>query len=606
MNLHLEPAALIAIVGVLGIGSQYIAWRLRLPGIVLMLVAGILAGPVLGILDPEQDLGDLFSPLVSIAVALILFEGGLTLDFKGLRDARPAVRRMVYLGAPLGWLFSVLAIHFGAGLSWQSASVFGGILVVTGPTVVTPLLRQARLAQRPASILRWEAIVNDPVGAMFAVLAFEGITALSGASGIASAAWHLVIGIGVAVLVGYGAGWLIARSFKRGQVPEYMKVPVLFGAVLAVYAATDMLLHESGLLAVTVMGVFIGNADLPSLRELKRFKEHSSVILVSGVFILLAASLKAEMVTSLDWRAGLFVVAIVVLVRPVTILTVLLGTGLPWQEKAFIAWIAPRGVVAVAVSGLFGARLVELGVADGALLAPLAFALVTATVVLHGFSIRPLARVLGLTSREPPGVLIVGSHPWSVALAKQLREMGLPVLVADWAWSHLYRARVAEIPVFYGEILSEAAEYSVDLNRYGHLIAATDNDAYNALICTDFGPEFGRNNVYQLGRHEKAEDERHMPASLGGRSLGSGLNFDAYSTRLEQGWEFSQTRLSPDHDLKSFLQEHKEAEVLAALNSKGEVDFQLGRNLPDNLTSGDILSFSLSRAESPEEEKHVG
>ncbi len=588
---HLEPAAIFAIIGFLGIGSQWIAWRLKLPAIVLMLAAGVLAGPVFGILHPAKDMGHLLQPIVSVAVAVILFEGGLTLKFKELHDTGPAVRRLVYFGAPLGWLLSTLAIHYGAGLSWESSAVFGGILVVTGPTVVTPLLRQAKLAPRPASIMRWEAIVNDPVGAIFAVLAFEVVTALYGAGDLLKAFEHLAIGIVIATAVGYLGGRLIVLSFRRGWVPEYMKVPVLFGVVLVVYAGTDTILHESGLLAVTVMGVLIGNAHLPSLEELKRFKEHITVILVSGVFILLAASLEFSTIARLDWHAIVFVGLIVLFVRPLTIFLSLIGTELNWREKSIIAWIGPRGVVAVAVSGLFGARLVELGVEDGALLAPLAFALVTATVILHGFSIAPLARMLGLTSTQPAGVLIVGASSWSTALAVKLKDEGFPVLMADRNYLRLREARQMDVPIFHGEILSEAAEHTLDLNLYGTLLAATDNDAYNALICTDFGPEFGRQNVFQIGRAEREEGNKDLPPTLGGRSFGSGMKFYDILNKTRQGWQFRSTNLTEEYDLTTYMANRPEAEVLGFINDKRELIIRAGSKLPDNRIKGEVLAF---------------
>ncbi len=593
----MEPAVLFALIGVLGIGSQWLAWRLQMPAIVLMLAAGILAGPVTGLISPEQDLGELFRPIISIAVAVILFEGGLTLNFKELRDAGKAVRRLVYVGAPIGWLLSTLAIRYGAGLSWESAAVFGGILVVTGPTVVTPLLRQARMASRPASILRWEAIVNDPVGALAAVLAFEVITALYGSTTLIEAAEHLAIGIVVASLVGYAGGRFLVMAFKRAWVPEYMKVPVLFGAVLAVYASTDSVLHESGLLAVTLMGIVIANAHLPSLEELKRFKEHITVILVSGVFILLAASLKVEMVSQLNWRAILFVALIILFARPVTVMISLIGTGLPLNEKLMIAWIGPRGVVAVAVAGLFGSRLAELGVPDGATLAPLAFALVAATVVIHGFSMTPLARLLNLTSKEPPGVLIIGGTKWTVDLATDLKEAGVPVLLADRNWFRLREARAASVPVFFGEILSEAAEHTIDLNRYGILIAATDNDSYNALICTEFGPEFGRSNVFQVGRHEAGEDDRDLPVTIGGRTLGSGQSFEAYVKRARDGWEFTQTGLSDEYGLEQYLSEREGVEIIGILTKSGAFQPLASGGKPAPKAGEKILAFAPPKPE---------
>jgi len=174
----LNPVTAIALVGALGVGSQWLAWRLRMPAIVLMLVAGIVIGPVLGIFDPYRDIGPLTGPIISIAVAIILFEGGLTLNFHDLRDAAKGVKRLVFVGAPLGWLTSALALRYGAGLSWESAAVFGGIMIVTGPTVIAPLLRTARLSRRPAALLQWEAIVNDPIGALAAVLAFSVVSVL--------------------------------------------------------------------------------------------------------------------------------------------------------------------------------------------------------------------------------------------------------------------------------------------------------------------------------------------------------------------------------------------------------------------------------------------
>lgn len=568
-----DPIVLFAIIGVLGIGSQWLAWRLRIPAIVLMLGVGLLAGPVTGAIDPEPAFGELFRPIISVAVAVILFEGGLTLNAKGLQDAEKAVRRLVVIGAPLGWLLSTLAARYGAGLSWEAALVFGGILVVTGPTVVTPLLRQAKLAPRPASVLRWEAIVNDAVGALLAVLAFEVVTALRGAGTLAEAAEHLAIGISVALVAGFAAGWGIAAVFRRGAVPEYMKVPVLFAAVLGVYASTDSLLHESGLLAVTVMGLYLANAGLPSLEELKRFKEHATVILVSGVFILLAASLDPAILEQLSWRSVLFVLLVVLVARPLTVMLALQGSGLPVKERAIIAWIGPRGIVAVAVSGLFGTRLAELGVADGALLGPLAFALVAVTVVVHGFSLAPLARHLGLTSREPPGVLLVGGSPWAAGLAGELQKAGVPVLVADRNWYRLRPVRAAGVSVFAGEILSEAAEHSVDLNRYATLIAATENDAYNTLVCTDYAPEFGRTAVFQIGRHEPAETERDLPASLGGRTLGSGLASDELFRRIAAGWQFKTTRLGDGFDFERYRAEHPEAEPIALIRAAGQPAF---------------------------------
>jgi NhaP-type Na+/H+ or K+/H+ antiporter len=596
----MDPVLLMALIGALGIGSQWLAWRLSMPAIVLMLAAGVIAGPVMGAMNPEAVFGDLFRPLIAIAGAVILFEGGLTLNFHEIRETGKAVRRLVYVGAPLAWLFSGMAVYYGAGLSLESSAVFGGILIVTGPTVIMPLLRQARLAARPASMLRWEAIINDAVGALAAVLAFEVITALSGASSFAEAAKHFLIGISVAGVAGYVAGRFIVFTFLRGYVPEYMKVPVLFAVLLLVYALTDMLLHESGLLAVTIMGMVLGNAHLPSLSELRRFKEHVTVILVSGVFIMLAASLNMESLTSLSWRAVLFCALIIFVARPLAVMLSLVGTTTTIKERGIVGWVGPRGVVAVAVSGLFGSRLVELGIEDGAALAPLAFALVAATVVIHGFSMVPVARWLGLMSTSPPGVIIVGASKWAVALGAAIKSADLPVLMADGNYWRLRRARNQGIRTFHGEILSEAAEMTVPMNQFGTVIAATENDAYNALICTDFGPEFGRNNVFQVGRHEADENDKSLPVTIGGRRLGRGMSYERFSERLGDGEMFTVTKLTEEYGLEAYRDERRDVEIIAIVSSAGEINFASANGIP-NASAGDRVIGMSARPVEPDE-----
>jgi len=598
----MNPVSAIALIGALGVGAQWLAWRMNMPAIVLMLVAGIVVGPVAGILDPARDIGPLTGPMISIAVAIILFEGGLTLNFHSLRDAATGVKRLVVIGAPLGWLMSTLALRFGAGLSWESSAVFGGIMIVTGPTVIAPLLRQARLARRPAALLQWEAIVNDPIGALAAVLAFEVVVVLNASSSAGEAVVALIVGIAVASALGLLAGYVIAASFRRGWVPEYIKVPVLFVVLLGVFAVSDSVLHESGLLAVTLMGVVIANADLPSYEELRRFKEHATVLLVSGVFILLAASLDFARLGALDWHAVAFVAAVVLIARPVTVFISLIGSGLAWREQVLVAFTGPRGVVLVAVAGLFGERLAGLGVTDGALIGPLAFVLVAFTVVLHGFTLKPFARLLGLTGGDRPGVLLVGGSRFTTGLGQALTSVGVPVLLSDPNHGHLRAARVAGLPTFFGDILSEAAEQHVELVGYSTIVAATDNDAYNTLVTTDLAPEFGRDNVYQV-TPEKGDSARHaLPATLGGRAFGDRLSFGELDAKIAAGGRFETHVLGDGETLESWRSANPEAQLLVRVLPGG------GLRLPENETTqiaapvGSTLVFMSSRPDiAPEE-----
>lgn len=587
----LTPVTAIALIGALGVGAQWIAWRLNMPAIVLMLVAGIVIGPVAGVLDPGRDLGPITGPMISIAVAIILFEGGLTLNVHHLRDAAKGVMRLVVIGAPLGWLMSTLALRYGAGLSWESSAVFGGIMIVTGPTVIAPLLRQARLSHRPAALLQWEAIVNDPIGALAAVLAFQVVLVLNAFATTGEAVTALLIGVAVASALGLAAGYAVAAAFRRGLVPEYMKVPVLFVVLIGIFAVSDVVLHESGLLAVTLMGVVIANAQLPSYEELRRFKEHATVLLVSGVFILLAASLDLAQLGQLDWRAAAFVAAVVLIARPVTVFLSLIGTGLPRNEQMLIAFTGPRGVVLVAVAGLFGERLAAMGVADGALIGPLAFVLVAATVVLHGFTLKPVAGALGLTGGDRPGVLLVGGSRFSTGFARALKAAEVPVLLSDPNFGHLRAARMAGLNTFFGDILSEAAEQHVELVGYSYVIAATDNDAYNTLVATDLAPEFGRDAVFQIAP-EKGDSARHaLPATLGGRGFAGGHSFDELVERLRAGCVFGRHTVPEGAGVEDWRAANPDALLLAAVQPGGALRLpETGDDIPP-APAGTVLIY---------------
>ncbi len=460
----MEQSLVIAMVGILGIGAQWVAWRTGWPAIVLMLAAGFLAGPVLGLFDPEHAFGDLLDPMIAIGVALILFEGGLSLDFRELRHAGDGVWRLVLLGGPIAWVLGAFAAHSIGGLEWPVAILFAGILVVTGPTVVMPLLRQSSVKARPAAILKWEAIVNDPIGALFAVVSYEYFRKVAEApgSGLIEVVPPLVIAAIIAGLIGYVAAAAIAWAFPRGAIPEYLKVPVLLTSVIVVFVLSNQIEHEAGLVAVTVMGIALANMNITSLRSIHPFKQNIAVLLISGIFILLSASLEFEELAYLNWNFGLFLLALLFLVRPATILLSLLGSSVPWNERLFLAWIAPRGIVLVAISGLFALRLEDIGY-DGTALIGLSFAVVVVTIVAHGFTIDFVARLLDLKGSKRPGVIIVGSTPWTISLALMMKELKSPVMIVDPSWQRLALARQKGLPFYHGEILNEATEHNLDL-----------------------------------------------------------------------------------------------------------------------------------------------
>ncbi|GAB4355925.1 MAG: sodium:proton antiporter [Oricola sp.] len=599
-------AVKLAFVGAAGIMAQWLAWRLRLPAIVLLLAAGFIAGPVTGFLVPAEDFGKVYQPVVGLAVAIILFEGGLTLNFHEIRETSGAVRRIILLGGPLTWLGAALAGRYVGGLEWPVAIILGAVLVVTGPTVIMPLLRSARLKARPASLLRWEAIVNDPIGALFAVISFEIFLVFHGGHAAGGLAVEILAAFAFALAAGLGAAQVLIWSFIRGHVPEYLKAPISVAAVLTVFAVSNLFLEESGLLAVTVMGIRMANSRIASLAELRRFKETITVLLVSALFIVLTAALEWPVIHSLDWRAAGFVFALLFVIRPLAIALATVGTGLSWQERLLAAWIAPRGIVAVAVASLFGALLTAAGTADGERMVAFTFAVVVATIVLHGFTLAPLARILGLRTAGKPGILIVGGSRWATALAAKLKDIEIPVTIADPNWNHLVDARQAGIDTHFGDPLSEHAHHHLDTARFSALIAATDNEAYNALVCTDFGPEIGRNNVYEIGGRREQSDRRTMHFTIGGWQLFKpGLDFRELRRRHDAGWTFQSTRLTEEFNREAYLaSRHPDARVILWRRPDGSLVFETGSS-GTRVQEGDvIISFAPPRqADTPDGRK---
>ena len=605
-------AVVIAAVGALGIGAQWIAWRTNWPAIVLMLAAGFLAGPILGLFDPEETFGSLLEPMIGIGVALILFEGGLSLSFRELQHSGSAVWRLATIGVAVGWALGAATGYYVAGLVWPVAILFGGILVVTGPTVVLPLLRQSNVQPRPASILKWEAIVNDPTGALCAVIAYEYFRKVAESRGASlfEVVPPLIVAAVISGLIGYAAAWVISFLFPRGAVPEYLKVPVLFSLVIAVFVGCNMIEHEAGLVAVTVMGVALANMDVSSLRSIHPFKENIAVLLVSGIFILLSASLSYDDLQYLNWRFGAFLLALLFFVRPATVLISLLGSPIPWNERLFLAWIAPRGIVLVAISGLFALRLSELGYGDGNVLIGLSFAVVVATIVAHGFTVDLVAKLLKVKGTTRPGLIIAGSTPWTIALAKQMHELKTPVMIVDSSWQRLAAARREGLPYYHGEFLNEATEHNLDLNPYQVLVAATENEAYNALVCNEFAHEIGRDSVYQLG--EAVEDDRRaLPGSLRGRALfESGFGVAEVDQRQKEGWVFRRTKLTEEFTIDDAREKLGEkANMLLLLRENGTMRFFTHAARPEPRPGDIVITYTpqhLKRAEAESAKREAG
>lgn len=560
----------LAFVVFIGLFSQWLAWRFRMPAIVVMSIAGLIIGPFAGLVVPQETFGPIFQTVVSLAVAVILFEGSLSLDFREIRGFRKSITRISTIGAAIAWLAGSAAAHYVAGLPWAVAFVIGGLFIVTGPTVILPLLRQAKLKERPAAILKWEGIIVDPFGALLALFAYQVVLALYQLEGGTSLGTFFISAL-LAALLGGVVGFSTGQALERGIIPEFLKSPMLLATVLIVFSLSDAIMHETGLLAVTVMGLVMGNMHLTSHHKLLHFKENISVILISTVFIMLTASLTLDtLVQIFDWRMLLFVLVMMFVVRPLSIWLSTINAGLSLQERALIGWIAPRGIVALTVSGYFATALQEAGFESAELLTALTLALVFATVIAHGFSIGWLAKKLGLQAGNSEGIIIVGASAFTNELAISLQQNNIDVLLMDRSWEDLSTARKSGVKTEVGDILSEHTEFHVDLTPYNQLIAATMQDAYNVLICADFVPSLGRKNIYQTALH--SADPANYSRKYGGQVLVQNhIDIHELNYLIEHGASLKQTKITDVYTIDDYSQQNPNAVMIYALTAEGEL-----------------------------------
>ena len=538
---------------VLGITAQWISWRIGFPSILLLLVFGILAGPVLGWLDPDSVFGGLLFPIVSLSVALILYEGGLTLRLAELRHAGAVIRKLVSVGALVTWAVAALAAHVLLDLDAPLSLLLGAVLVVTGPTVITPLLRQIRPMGSVGPILKWEGIVIDPIGALLAVLVFEVI--LIGE--LRGATLHVVAAVVKTIIIGGGLGLAGAALFTlasaRHWIADYLENPVSLMLAIAVYATANQFQHESGLLSVIVMGVALANQRWVDVGHLVEFKENLRVLLISSLFIVLAARMEVTDLAQLAPRGALFVLVLIIVGRPLSVWVSTLGSKLTSRERAFLAWMAPRGIVAAAVSSVFAIRLEALGYEGASALASITIFTIIATVAVYGLTAAIAARKLGVAESNPQGLLFVGADPFSRDVAALLRKRGFRVLLVDSNREHTYAARMAELPTYTGSILAEHTLDEIDLGGLGRLLAVTPNDWVNVLAVQRFERIFGRANCYQLAPQQKNSRTKGHQHLHGRWLFGDDTTYGVLDRRMRDGFIAKATRLSEEFDYRAFL-----------------------------------------------------
>ncbi len=576
-----SPLILLSMIGLAGILCQWLAWRMDVPAILPLLITGIIAGPVTGVLDPDALFGDLLFPMVSIGVAIILFEGSLTLRLNEVKSVERVVRNLVTVGALLTAGILAVATHWLLDLSWGLSCLFGAVMTVTGPTVIKPLLRSARLSEKTARVLQWEGIILDPLGAMLTLLVFDYIV-----SGQASEnPWIGLMQVaGVGGLLGFAGARLVSVLLARDWLPHYLEHVFTLVLVVAVFAVSNSLAHEAGLLAVTIMGMMLANDDRLDIDELLYFKESISVLLISVLFIVLAARMELAQLVALGWPALVLFGVVVLVARPISIFFCTRNSALTGGERLVLAWVAPRGIIAAAVSALFALRLESAGYSEAQVIVPLTFLMIIGTVTLQSLTTRWLAARLNATAPEPTGFLIVGANSVARAIGGALQSAGFVVRLADTGWENVRAARMGGLETYFGGAVSEHAENNLVLSGIGRLLAMSPHPAINALACVRYKHDFGPTNLYRLSATVDKKDSlrRSLPVSVAGKTLfGKDVTHSKLASLISKGAKIRTTRITEDFGFDAYLEKNSKGVIpLFVITKDGNLQFFTGEMNP--------------------------
>tara|TARA_R110002072_G_scaffold22615_1_gene79362 strand:- start:191826 stop:193694 length:1869 start_codon:yes stop_codon:yes gene_type:complete len=499
---------------ILGILAQWVAWKFKIPAILPLILIGLFVGPISTFIseDGSQWIQPIYNGekgffpdeslfyFVSLAIGIILFEGGLTLRRGEISKVGPVIVKLISLGSAITFIGAGVAAHYIFGLSWKISFLFAGLIIVTGPTVITPILRNIPLKKDVSAVLKWEGILIDPIGALVAVLVFEFISIEDQNAGYTKEA---LLEFGKIVLIGFSfgisGGYALYMAIKKKFIPHYLLNVVSLSVVLLIFVESDIFAHESGLLSVVVMGMFLGNSDLPNLKELLYFKESLSVLLISILFILLSANISLDdLLLVYNWQTAILLAVIIFLLRPLGVFLSTISSSLKTNEKLFISWVGPRGIVAAGIASLFGTKLVLLGEPGAEYITPLVFAVVLVTVLLNATTARFFAKVVGVFLSTSEGMMIVGASKVSRLIATYLQKNNRHVVLVDSNRLNIDKAKELGLDAINANIYSDDLTDNIEFSDVGYLIALTGNDEINRHAISRFGRVFGENGTYRL------------------------------------------------------------------------------------------------------------
>lgn len=598
-DLALTLSAVLAI----GIGAQWLAWYLKQPSILFLLLIGIIIGPVLGWFNPDQALGDLLFPFISLGVAVILFEGSLTLEFHEVKSHGRVVQMLVSIGVLITIAIAGAAAYFLFDMHPLIALLFGALVCVTGPTVIIPILRNLRANKNISNVLRWEGIIIDPIGAIAVVLVYEYI--ISGGSGEnALLLFGRILLIGA--VLGMAGAAVLATLLKKHWVPEYLRNIFTLAFVLLVFSVSNHIEHESGLLTVTILGVALANWPKFPKDDILDFKESLSILLISVLFIVLAARLDLASVQQIGYTSLILLAIIMLVARPLGVWASSFGSKLKTNEKLMISWIGPRGIVAAAISSLFAIRLEEYGLAGTEFLVPLVFIIIIGTVLIQSLSAAFVGNLLGVREPSNNGVLIIGSNPVALTVAKALKDHNVDVLMAHNNYSNIAKARMEGIRVYFGNPISEHADRNLDLIGFGHVFAMSMDQELNSLSELNFRHTFGKQNIYRLrsakdkNKNDRQEkDEYYQSPWLFGESV----TYGQLASMIAKNAKIKVTNITESYNFEQYQNDNPNYVALFMIDKNDTMKVFSSETEGKNIKEGTKIISMIMDSEDPKGER---
>lgn len=508
---------------ILGILAQWVAWRFKIPAILPLILIGLIVGPLSAeflsadgtkwiepIWNGHEGLfpGESLFYFVSLSISIILFEGGLTLKMNEIKNVAPSISKLITLGSLVTFIGAAIATFYLFNLSWEMSFLFSALIIVTGPTVITPILRNIPLKKDVSAILKWEGILIDPIGALVSVLVFEFIIVEGGGEFTKTA----FIEFSKVVLFGSTFGFTFAHALNfamnKKWIPLYLLNIFSLASVLGVFVLADNFAHESGLLAVVVMGMVLGNSKSRYLKGLLYFKESLSLLLISILFILLSANINmSELLLIYNWNTAILFAIIIFIIRPIGVFLCTRNSGLKINEKLFISWVGPRGIVAAGIASLFGLKLAREGFEGAEYITPLVFTIVLGTVLLNATTARFFAKIAGVFLVKSEGILIVGASEFSRLIANYLKQNNRNVVLIDNNQSNIDKSKELGLEAINTDVYSDSLTDNIELNDIGFLLALTGNLDINQYVLKKFEKQFGENGAFRL----VSEDEKNNP-----------------------------------------------------------------------------------------------